>query len=276
MSWRDCVTQTSGVERLNNLNSYIRRLDLSSKSPIDQFYEETRKIISFATPDKINDFEHLGPFCVVGIVSCCENYFRQVFSSILSICNESQKTAATHTINIGSVIWHPNGEMAKGAFEHTSLASSDNIFKTCEKYLGIKLKSHGLEAIYKEFDKICEFRHGIVHSNRVLAGKNGIKLQLDSSPKLTVIEIKFAVLQEILAICQAMIVSTNTVLFEVMCIRWAKAWRNCPSWKPECENDRFKSIWHLFLSRTDIENGSIEAELTWIKCKNEIKREFDL
>lgn len=276
MSWRNSVCQQSGVERVTNLNNYITRTPISDDSPLDQFYEETRSIVSFATPQNLQSFKNLGALSAVGIVSCCENYFRQVFSSILGICSESQKNAALQTINMGSVIWHPNSEMAKGAFEHTSLASSESIFKASDKYLGIKLKQLGLEAIFNEFDKICELRHGIVHSNRVLAGKNGIKLQLTSSEQLTLIDINFAELQEILAICQAMITSTNSKLFGVMCERWANSWRNSPSWDISKENEKFKQIWNLFHSKTDANNGTITENISWIKCKNEIKKEYNI
>lgn len=276
MSWRDSICQPSGVERVTNLNDYVSRVSISDESPIDQFYEETRNIISFATPQNINSSSTLGALSAVGVVSCCENYFRQIFSAILGLCTDAQKVAALQTVNMGSVIWHPNSEIARGAFEHTSLAASDNIFKTSEKYLGIKFKSLGLDAIFKEFDKICELRHGIVHSNRILAGKNGIKLQLAASEKLTRIEVGFAKLQEILAVCQAMIISTNSKLFGVMCERWAKSWRLNPSWVVSKEGEKFKQIWMLFHSNIDSNNNLITGNYTWIKCKNEVKKEFNI
>ncbi|WP_146161059.1 hypothetical protein [Vibrio splendidus] len=276
MSWRNSICQQSGVERVSDLNRYVSRVPISTESPIDQFYQETRNIISFATPQNISSSPTLGALSAVGIVSCCENYFRQIFSEILSICSDAQKNAALQTINMGSVIWHPNSEMAKGAFEHTSLAASENICKTSDKYLGIKLKSLGLEAILTEFDKICELRHGIVHSNRVLAGKNGIKLKLESSSDLTLIDVKFAELQEILAVCQALIISTNSKLFGVMCERWAKSWRANPSWNVSKENEKFKQIWFLFRSNMDSSNSLIARDISWIKCRNEVKKEFNV
>ncbi len=276
MSWRNSINQPSGVERITNLNNYVSRISIPEESPIDQFYKETRDIISFATPQNINTSSTLGALSSVGVVSCCENYFRQIFSAILGVCSDAQKVAALQTVNMGSVIWHPNSEIARGAFEHTSLAGSENIYKTSEKYLGIKLKSLGLDAIFKEFDKVCEFRHGIVHSNRILAGKNGIKLQLASSEQLTRIEINFSKLQEILAVCQAMIISTNAKLFGVMCERWAKSWRLNPSWDASKEGEAFKQIWLLFHSNIDFNNNLTIEKYSWVKCRNEVKREFNI
>lgn len=276
MSWKNSVCQPSGVERITDLNNYISRISIPNDSPIDQFYHETRSILSFATPVNINSSNTLGALSAVGIISCCENYFRQIFSAILGLCVDAQKKAALQTVNMGSVIWHPNSEIARGAFEHTSLASSENIFKASDKYLGINFKSLGLEAIFKEFDKICELRHGIVHSNRVLAGKNGIKLQLPSSDDLTQISIGFGELQEIVAVCQAMIISTNATLFSVMCERWAKSWRLNPAWEASKEGEKFKQIWLLFHSVTDANNSTITENISWIKCKNEVKKEFNI
>ena len=276
MSWRNSICQPSGVERIADLNNYISRISIPNESPIDQFYKETREIVSFATPENINCSNSLGALSVVGIISCCENYFRQMFSSILSLCVDAQKKAALQTVNMGSVIWHPNSEIARGAFEHTSLAASESIFKTSDKFLGINFKNLSLEAIFNEFDKICELRHGIVHSNRVLAGKNGIKLQLASSEHLTKIVINFGQLQEVLAVCQSMIISTNTKLFGVMCERWAKSWRLNPSWVTDKEGEKFKQIWLLFHSKTDASNDQISEGISWVKCKNEVKKEFNI
>ncbi len=163
-----------------------------------------------------------------------------------------------------------------GAFEHISLASADNINNTAKKFIGIDLKSNGLGTILGEFDKICEMRHGIVHSGNVLAGKNGIKLKLQSTNDITKIDIGFAEFQEVMSICNALVVDSNKLLFVEISKRWATSWRNTPGWNNSEASLKFKKIWSVFYSDRDQQNGTIPENMTWIKCRNQIMREFNI
>jgi len=177
---------------------------------------------------------------------------------------------------LGSVIWHPSNEIERGAFEHISLASADNINSTAKKFIGIDLKSNGLGTILEEFDKICELRHGIVHSGMVVAGKNGIKLKLQSTNDITKIDIDFDQFQEIMSICNALAVDSNKLFFAELAKRWATSWRNTPSWDSSEASLKFKSIWMVFFSPRDQQNGTIPENMTWIKCRNQVMREFNI
>lgn len=278
-SWRDSITQSVGADSVGDIASYVSEQSIDNTSPIDVFYKQSQSILAMSTTADLDSNEWLGALSAIAVVSCTENYFRQVFSRVLKICSESQKNAASNMINLGSVIWHPANEIERGAFEHISLASAENIIKTSKTYLGIDLKKKGpndLSAIFSEFDKVCELRHGIVHSGRIMAGKNGIKLKLPATENITVINIKFAQLQEIVSVCTTMLVSVNQVLFEEMCRRWATSWRDSPSWQSSNANEKFKAIWSLFHSQIDFDNETIPLKCTWVKCRNLISTEFNI
>jgi hypothetical protein len=275
--WKKAICQSVGTERLGNISGYISSVNKSQTSAVDEFYKETKLIMAISPPDVLNTSDWLGALLALAIVSCTENYFRNIFCSILKICSDSQKLAAKNDINFGSVIWHPNEVIERGAFENISLAGADSIIKTTRKYTGIEIKpNNNVYAILEEFDKVCELRHGIIHSQKVLAGKNAIILKVPSSTLITKINIRFAQLQEISSICTTLIVAFNQLLFEQMCKRWATSWRTSPFWNQQNEYQYFKEIWNSFHSVIDEGNGTIPEPMTAIKCRNLVKKEFNL
>lgn len=275
-SWMHCISQTVGSERINDLNNYVTQSPENNQSPIDEFYGEIQNIINLFPHSAWGSNPWTGSLASIAIISSVENYYRQVFSKTLKVCIESQKRAANNNINLGSVIWHPNNELERGAFEHISLASSENINNTSKKFLGIDLNNNGLGTIFKEFDKVCELRHGIVHSGKVLAGKNGIKLKLQSTNDITKIDIGFDQFQEIMSVCNALVVDSNKIIFKEIVHRWATVWRTSPSWDNSKASKKFKGIWMIFLSIRDQSNGTIPDSLSWIKCRNEVIKEYNL
>ncbi|WP_318496511.1 hypothetical protein [Photobacterium leiognathi] len=275
-NWRSCISQNVASERINDLNDYVSICDVSKSAPIDQFYSEIQSILALFPFNTWGENTWVGALSSIAVISSVENYFRQIFSQILKICVDSQKNAASKSINLGSVIWHPSNEIERGAFEHISLASADNINNTSKTFIGIDLKANGLGVILSEFDKICELRHGIVHSGKVVAGKNGIKLKLQPTNDLTKIDIGFDQFQEIMSICNALVVDSNKLFFAELSQRWATTWRNTPSWDNSKANLKFKTIWHTFFSSRDYQNRTIPEDLTWIKCRNQVMQEFNI
>ena len=275
-NWKNCICQNVGSERIGNLNDYVSLHTANDQSPIDQFYLEIQNINNLFPFEVWGTNYWVGSLASIAIVSSVENYFRQIFSKILKLCVDSQNLSANNQISLGSVIWHPSNEIERGAFENLSLASSESIKKTAKKFIGIDLKAKGLEIILTEFDKVCELRHGIVHSGREVAGKNGIKLMLSSTNSITKIEIDFAQFQEIMSVCNALVVAANKILFVEISTRWATSWRQTPSWDDSKKNIIFKEVWKSFHSLRDKENGTIPESSTWIKCRNLIAKEFNV
>lgn len=273
-TWRSAVNQSVGVARITNISGFVVPRVLSYQSPIDIFYDKTRPVLAVATPTLLQTNDWIGAYLLIGIISETENYFRSVLSKMIRMCFISQKHAAKQSINFGSVIWHPHDEVERGAFEHFSLASADNIILNTKKYIGTEIKQ-SLNDILEEFDKLCELRHGIVHSGRILAGKNAIKLGIGSTPDPTIININYAQFQEAVAVCTTLIVSYNKLLFSVMAKRWATEWRLTPAWLPAQESEYFKNIWNTFHSTIDKANNSITFSGTWVRCKNQVYREFN-
>ena len=274
MDWKKLISQNVWQEQLGNLANFVQEKPESSNSPIDDFYNEIRTLLSLSAPTmSATNWE--GSMYAVAIVSTTENYFRTVLGKIIKICPKSKKNAATNNISFGSVLWHPSESIERSAFEHISFSESKKIIEITRKYIGLELNKSDLIPILEEFNKICELRHGIVHSARNLAGKNALILDLPSSKNDQLITIGYGQLQNIASICTTLVVSYNQKLFEEMAHRWATSWRTS-AWTIEIENEKFKNIWNIFHSKVDKSNNTIPETGTWIKCRNLIKREYQL
>lgn len=273
MDWRKLITQTVGPEQLATISTFVATKDIPKKSPIDIFYEESRNILR-NTPTTVNAEDWIGCANVVALVSLTENYFRSVLSEILNICETTKKNAADNNINFGSILWHPDEFITRGAFEHISFSDSKKIIEITRKYVGVELNN--LNAILNEFAKVCELRHGIVHSGRYMAGKNALLLDIPSSSKLIKVCIGYGQLQGIAAVCTALVIAYNNRMFEVLCKRWATTWRQSPSWDPNLEDDMMEKIWNIFFSKVDKSDGSITERGSWKTCRNLVKREFNI
>lgn len=274
INWKRSVNQSVGSVTSAIFTTCITCKQKSDEAPIDIFYKETREILSKFVPDDFTNCEWLGAYLSLGIFSSTENYFRELFSEVMHLCPCSQKASANCQISLGSVIWHPDSDFPRGAFEHLSFADSAVIIKSAKNYIDVDLKITKLNRLFSDFDNICELRHGIVHSSRIIAGKNAIKLGINSSLDKSYINIGYAELQDILLICNRLVTTVNTHLFEILCHRWAIHWRMLPSWNHRFEHAKFKKIWKLFYSIIDSSQSTIPVSISMMKCKNLVKAEY--
>jgi hypothetical protein len=276
--WKNSVNQISGSQRINDINEYIKYDEIKEyNSPIDNFYFSLKGILDVVKDPKIlEENKSLGPLLLIGIVSNTENYFREIMSQMIKTCPICKSTASSQSINLGSVIWHSGNNIEIGSFENLSFADSKVLKKTCKSFLDYDIDKKGATAAaLDEFDKICELRHGIVHSNQIIAGKNAIKLGINPSQNPVKIYVDYKLLQECAVICTSVICSFNLELFNEIVRRWAIDWCKLPSWIKEKDNIKFKIIWKAFYSQIDRDRGSIPLNLTELQCRNSVKKTFN-
>jgi hypothetical protein len=271
VTWRTSVSQSAAAARLTDVNQYVQPAAGGYQAPIDVFYAAAQEIFRVGTPSFLKANDGMGALLLVGLVSTTENYFRDAFARIVRLCPVSRAAAADENIRLGSVIWHGGEEPERGAFEHMSFARAKNIIDTAKKFLDLQLTR---TPILEEFDKVCELRHGIVHSSGMLAGKNAIKLQVASSKTPLRIQIGYPELQECGAVCTSLVISLNGLLFTSLAKRWATEWPKLPSWKASERHRLFKEIWVTFHSQRDATNGAIPNPLSLVRCRNAVAAEY--
>lgn len=279
INWSNSVNQSVGTQKIRDINEYIESIDSSRlyKSSIDRFYQSVRDVLSIGREPVVLEENHvLGPLLFVGIISSTENYFREIMAEAIQICPICQSTSASQSIALGSVIWHTVCNIEKGSFENISFADADTIKKTCKRYLNYDIDKKGLTySALDEFDKICELRHSIVHSSNIIAGKNAIKLGIKSDKNAVRVKVEYKQLQECAAICTSLVSSFNSELFTLIVKRWSIDWTKLPSWNSENDNKSFSKVWKMFHSDFDAQNGLIQENISMIKCRNVVKKEFN-
>lgn len=278
INWKDCVNKSAGNERVQEIQSYLKKEIVAYKAPIDAFYAEVKKIVMYSSDIRMleeNDF--LGPLLYVGIISKTENYIREIMAKCIKICPICKRETANRNVSLGSMMWQKSGEFEKGIFENISFSDSSAIKKELKNCLKVDInKNELLSELLSEFDKLCQMRHAIVHSSRVLAGKNAIQLNIPPSNDKLSIRVGYAQLQECASICTACVMSFNLKLFEVMGHRWAIDWRRLTDvWDEEKEDEYFSEIWDIFSSVIDRNEADL-AEMTKAECINAIKIEYQL
>ena len=277
VDWRNSTNRLAAATRIANIQAYASTVARTTVAPIDHFYAQVTSILQVATPTFLAQHASLGALFMVGFVSTTENYFRDIFARIVATCPIAQSRASDEKISLGTVVWHKGDLPERGAFEHLSFTSAKSIQNAARAFLDYSWKDTSPSgAALIEFEKICELRHGIVHSGGILGGKNALRLDLRRTAANASIVVNFAELQESAAVCSTLVSAANQELFSEMVQRWALAWRKQASWDAKRANRRFGELWRLFHSEADARLGLTAAPMTQQQCRKQVCREFKL
>lgn len=269
--WKQAVSANASTVNITDISNYVVE-NVPSGSPIDTFYKGRNDILRAVDPQYATDHPSVIPLVLVGLISQTENYFREIMAGIINLCPKAKEKSAEKKLNLATA-WFGYGELEKGVFENVSFSNAITVEKNLKDLIGYKIdNSSQISTPLKEFDKLCELRHAIVHSAGLLAGKNAIKLQLQSSKHPAKVNISFSRLQEAAEVCTSLVCAVNLELFCHLSRRWLDEWPRTPAYRNENPNDLFKSVWNLFYSEFDALNGLIASPLTRIKAKNQIMR----
>lgn len=277
-SWQGASCQSPWDVRALDYASFVQDKDIVPESPIDNFYKSSREFITLSTPELLSQNRKLGGLLLVGLISTTENYFREVFSHIIQICPCSQRASADASVKLGSMLWHKDKPLSRGAFEHLSFADGKAISTACKKYLDIELKKNdplSPQPLIEEFDRLCNLRHGIVHSDSFLPGNNALALSFNQNNG-SCIEIDQQMLHAAAEVCLALVVAFNKFLFVRISERWARVWGNHFPNYLESRNKHFKAFWIIFRSQYDSANGSLEGDCGMVRCRNLIMKEHGM
>ena len=92
INWKDCINKPTGVERIQDIQSYLKKENDIYKAPIDRFYLEVRKIIGYCTDiQALEDNDFLGPLLYVGIISKTEIILEKLWLNVLESAQYVEK-----------------------------------------------------------------------------------------------------------------------------------------------------------------------------------------
>lgn len=192
----------------------------SKKSAIDDFIDKRTSLFALIKPyeNRIGELpKELTSMVFLGCISAVESYVRKIVRCIINVDKFSCKNCEGQMLKFGAVLLHQDKTMLPEALlEEYSFASGWNIKETISKLLGIKCEnSEPLNTVLKEFSKICQLRHCVVHRFGFLGSNNAIELGLSEHKEYLEkpLRIDFDHLNEMVQVCENIVKVINNHLF---------------------------------------------------------------
>lgn len=276
MTWQNSVSQLATVATVAVPANHVRHVSPVPRSAIDQYYDSTFDILTKADPAYFSAYPPtITSLLYVGLISATENYFRDILGFMLGVCPVSRQQASEKKIQLGSLLWGGPSLHSRTAFDFIAFSAAKNISETFKEFTDCSPSQHGLwRASLRQYDLLCEVRHGVVHSGSILSGKNALRLGVPETKYVMMVSPSYANLQEAGAVCASVVQSANNELFEVMVKRWAVDWRALPSWKKSSADRLFERVFAAFYSSTDAARGAISNAVDWKEVRKRAKISF--
>ncbi|MCP8971340.1 hypothetical protein [Ectobacillus ponti] len=272
-----CVNEVQPNYKLPDLKGFIEYVDFTPIAPIDEFKRGLREIIKLGVQNFFIDNKAIASTLLLSLVSLTENYFRNILSRAILICPHAQKVSSSQNVNLGTVLWYGSEKAIQGVSENFSFASSSEIKNVSQKLLGFQVQKNSLlESVLEEYDKVCNLRHAVVHSDGFLAGKNATSLSIVKVDKRVRVFFDYASFQEVSAMCLTLVTNYNDELFKEFCERWAIIWRRDYNINLSNEGEKFQEVWKLFFSMADYNESAIKDKMDMVDCMKSIKTIYQL
>ncbi len=191
----------------------------STNSALDDFTEKRRALFILLSPYQHNITQvpyELTNMVLLGCVSAVESYIRKILRNIINVDKSSSVKCAKETIKYGVVLYHSDKNMLPEALlEGYSFANGNNIKEAVKKFTGINCESTEINVVLKEFSKICQLRHCIIHRFSLLGLDNAMLLGIANHKQYIEkpIKIDFDHLNEIVQVCENVVKVINNHLF---------------------------------------------------------------
>lgn len=248
----------------------------NNANPIDVYLARISETLLYGTAERLSGNDFIGRLLLLGIVSAAESYFRSILSIAMELCPVAQAGAHDKTINLGGLLWHGKTGFSRSAFDNSSFASSKELKRAAKDFVGFELTPADFQDVLADFDKVCHLRHGIVHGDGLLPGRNAVQLDIPRFSAPVRITIRYSHLQDIAASVSALILLFNRKLFELLCQRWAIEWRRRVDWDADGQDALFYRIWSAFICRTELAMRPDRRRARRSDCLAAVKAEYQI
>ncbi|MGW7159824.1 hypothetical protein [Paenibacillus taichungensis] len=241
----------------------------SRKSAIDDFIEKRSALFALLRPYEENiDLvpRELMNMILLGCISAVESYVRKIIRTIIIVDESSRKICENQHLKYGAVITHDKFLLPEALLEEYSFTNGYNIKETIKKLTGIKLDNIStINTVFKEYSKICQLRHCVVHRFGLLGSNNAIELGLAEHGKFLEkpLQINFEHLNEMVLVCENLVKEVNNYLFCEVLERTYKS--RTEQWYFDFRRDKktFKKYYSLFVdSSCDNKEKVVYKEFT--------------
>jgi hypothetical protein len=202
----------------------------------------------------------LSNLVVLGHISAVESYFREMFRQVILIDNIAQDACREQFVTFGAATTHDVKTLPNALLEKTTFSGRYNIQEALKDYLDFKGNlPTAIDEVLKEFSKICQLRHCIVHRFGKLGVSNAIKIdwQTHKSHVERPIKINYNDLQNVSQICSNLVKEINNYSWQTLMMRLISDGtynsykkKNTISWTWNWKDDKakFKKYYDIFFS----------------------------
>lgn len=273
---QDFANAAAPSTRVGLLTGFFAEEDL--EAPVDMYLSTARSMLNYGTEERLKENLFIGRLLFVGVISAAEAYFRGVLSSCMEICPVCRRAASQNAkqIHLGGLLWHGREGYSRSAFEHHSFTSKAELAKAVHDFLGVKLEDGVFKALLEEYDIVCQLRHGVVHCDGLLPGRNAVQLDIPRYQRPVRTVLGFEQLQTLGAVVGNLVLAFNRELFEVMTRRWAIEWRQRLDWISSEEDELFSRLWSIFHSLIDFGHDSKSSEAMRLDCISAVRAQYNL
>lgn len=227
------------------------------QSPIDNCFEKMNNLniihVRFSTIPGITPAltETQNNLILLGYISAVESYLREIIRKLIILDKPSRSSSFSQQLSYGAAINYPEHLLPEALLEKSSYASKSNIIEAFRNFIGIKGNiPNELDAALDEFEKICHFRHCVVHRFGKLGSSNAIKFGLDEHSDCLEkpLSLDTAKLYNSYQICENTVLVINHFLFTKILERSVKP--DITPWEWDLRKDRkeFSEYYNLFSS----------------------------
>lgn len=186
----------------------------ASSAAIDEFEALVKALIVRAAESK-DDPQQIR-LLLLGLVSSCENYFRQLLTALLAACPLCKDKCARIEVKYASATYFSADEISQALTDGSVFSSAENIVTETKRLTGLNPEDSGsVKAALSEFHKVCVLRHAAVHSYGDLGGKNIVDLGLDADKRMMV-ALTWEAFQEICDVCQNFVRAYNGFMWRAV------------------------------------------------------------
>lgn len=246
-------------ESETNSNLDISKCVTSAPSPsgsaIDVFEVRQKDFVKRAALTRdVPDPEQIR-LLLLGLVSSCENYFRQLLTELLSACPMCRETCSQVTIKFATATYFSGSNIAQALTDDSVFSSAENIVTETRRLTGINANDFGsVKGALAEFHKVCVIRHATVHSLGDLGGKNAVDLKLSTTQRQMVV-LNIDSFQEIADVCVNLVRAYNGNLWKAIVARLNHK-EILKFDETQGDEDLFKSIQKVLWNATLISTGT--------------------
>lgn len=199
---------------------YFKDVEFFDSSAIGRFMHQRELLVKILGKEEETETWRLtANLVIIGIVSAVESYFRAMIRGVLIIDKGSRIKSYKNKVSYGAALFHASHLLPEALLEDSTFVSGVSIPKNLKSFLELDVnlqQKPEIDAVLKEYEKVCQLRHCIAHRSGLLGSKNAIELGLDSFSNHLEKPISLSLdsVNNVFNICHNLVLEFNDYIFE--------------------------------------------------------------